>query len=453
MRLRVVGVLVGLAAVVPAQSVRSAIAAAEKLGARTGVCVLDARGRVLFERRANEAFAPASNQKLLTAAAVLQGLGQEHRFVTRFELKDGALVVRASGDPNWISGTAHSPADRFGEVIAELQRRGIRAVSDVVFDAGTFTGPTRPAGWPQDQLYTYYCAPTGPFVLDQGIFWLRIDPRGRTNTAAVRLDGPMIGPSLQGKITLVRKRGVSSCGAIDRGDRVLVRGKLSQRSGAIRIRTAVIDPKRWYERTLRELLKRAGIAVSAAAAAPPDGPVHEVTTTVGPALLRMLEDSSNFDAEQLLRVLGDRTRNDGSLRGGLAAMRENLTALIGALPDAVVLADGSGLSRANRVTPAVIARSLHRAKEQPFGGMLRSALPIAGRTGTLKKRFVGTDLVDRVWAKTGWIRGVSSLSGYVERDGQVLSFAILMTYDKKRNGLNKDLKRLQERIVAAIGSQ
>ena len=75
----------------------------------------------------------------------------------------------------------------------------------------------------------------------------------------------------------------------------------------------------------------------------------------------------------------------------------------------------------------------------------------AGKSGTLEGRFLGTDLVGRVRAKTGWIRGASSLSGCVERkDGSVRWFSILMNYDPKADGLNRDLKRLQEDIVRAV---
>ncbi|MCA8953553.1 MAG: D-alanyl-D-alanine carboxypeptidase, partial [Planctomycetes bacterium] len=261
-------------------SIGRAVAAAVELGASTGVCVLDERGEVAFEHAAAELFAPASNMKVLTAAAVLRGLGSEHRFVTRFELAEGLLVVRASGDPNWITHTVHAPAAAFGEVVAELQRRGVVALRGIRLDPGSFTGAARPASWPQNQLHTYYCAPTGAFVLDQGTFALRIDPAGRRDRALVRFDGPLVGPPLRGDIELVARRGVSTCGAIDRDDHVLVRGDLSRSSAPVRIQTAVADPAVWFERSLRDLLARAGIALRADAAAPPDGPVHEVMTTL-----------------------------------------------------------------------------------------------------------------------------------------------------------------------------
>jgi len=454
MRLLAVGVLAGLAGLVEAQSVRQEVAAAEALGARTGVCVLDSTGGVVFSHRATEAVAPASNQKLLTAIAVLRGLGTSHRFVTRFVLRRGGLVVHASGDPNWITASAHDPMACFGEVAAVLQRRGVRSLRDIELAPGVFTGPMRPATWPQNQLHTYYCAPTGPFVLDQGVFALRIDPRGQTRTAVVALAGPVLGPRLAGSIRLVDRRGVSSCGAIDRGDSILVRGQLSRRSAAVTIRTAVADPTVWYARMLRGVLREAGIGIDRDAPAPADGPVAAIETTIGPAMLRMLEDSSNFDAEQCLRALGAGCRDDGSLAGGLAAMREQLAELIDVVPKNVVFADGSGLARSNRATPAFVAAALHLASRQPFGTMLRQALPVAARTGTLTQRFAGTALEERVQAKTGWIRGASALSGYVEtRNGGSLCFAILMSYDRNKGGLNKHLKRAQERIVAALVRQ
>jgi D-alanyl-D-alanine carboxypeptidase/D-alanyl-D-alanine-endopeptidase (penicillin-binding protein 4) len=95
--------------------------------------------------------------------------------------------------------------------------------------------------------------------------------------------------------------------------------------------------------------------------------------------------------------------------------------------------------------------ALVRSHTGPAGAVLRACLPVAGQTGTLSDRFAGTDLVGRVRAKTGWIRGASSLSGLVEgKDGKLRWFSILMNYDPKQDGLNKELKRLQEDIVRAI---
>ncbi|MBL9078714.1 MAG: D-alanyl-D-alanine carboxypeptidase/D-alanyl-D-alanine-endopeptidase [Planctomycetes bacterium] len=437
-----------------AQSCADLVAAAEALGARTGVAVCDDAGRVWYGHRIGEPFAPASNQKLLTAAAVLSGLGAEHRFTTRFWLRGGRLVVEASGDPNWIHDSEHAPERVFAVVAVALQRAGVTAVAGIDLDAGTFTGPTRPAGWPRDQHYTYYCAPTGPFVLEQGTFVLAIDADAGATAAHIGLVAPPAGLPVEGSIAVVDRAKGAVYGAVDLGSAIQVRGKFHRKSPPVTIRTAMQDPTGWYLATLRQVLTSAGVRVDAgAAAAVPDRLVHEYASPLRPALQRMLEDSSNFDAEQCLRVLGAKLVGDGSLAGGLAALRRQLQAQLGTVPDGVVLTDGSGLSSDNRITPGVVAAALLTTSAAPGGGMLFECLPVAGRSGTLADRFVGSPLVGRVRAKTGWIRGASALSGVVDgADGARRWFAILMNYDPARGGLNKELKALQERLVAAIAA-
>lgn len=426
-----------------------AVAAAEALGARTGVAVCDRDGNVLYRHRATEAFAPASNMKVLTAAAVTAGLGPAHRFRTRFELAGGRLVVIASGDPNWCHDSDHDPAGIFRTVAQNLRRLGIDGIRGIDLRAGTFVGPGRPATWPQDQLQTWYCAPTGAFVLEQGTFHVRIEARGGDH-AQVQLVAPAAGLPCRGSIELVDARRNATYGASDQSDAFFVRGRFPRRGNPVTIRTAVADPAVWYEAALRQALAENGVTVGSAAPLR-DQLVLDYESELRPAIQRMLEDSSNFDAEQCLRVLGHHRLGDGSLAGGLAALQSQVAQLVGTLPAGVVLADGSGLSKQNRLTPGLVIATLVRAEAGAPGALLRACLPVAGHTGTLADRFRGTDLVGRVRAKTGWIRGASSLSGLVEgRDGRVRWFSILMNYDPKKDGLNKDLKQLQEDIVAAI---
>ncbi len=443
------GVLFALASL-RAQTIAREIEAAEALGARTGVVVCDGDGRILWKNRATEAFAPASNMKLLTAAACIAGLGAEHAFETTFSLRSGRLAVIASGDPNWIHDSVHAPEVVFGEVAAALRRLGVKTIAGIELDRGTFVGPDRPADWPPDQLYTYYCAPTGPFVLEQGTLLVAIDGAGGGADAHVELVAPPADLPLRGAIALVDAKKGATYGASDVGDAVLVRGKFPRRSPPVQIRSAVRNPAVWFEASLRRVLTANGISLGGDPGVR-DQVVHTHRSELRQALLRMLEDSSNFDAEQCLRVLGDRTARDGSLAGGLAAMHSQLEKLVGRIPEGVVLRDGSGLSKDSRVTPGLLLVAMYSASRSKGGALLRDCLPVSGQSGTLADRFVGTPLVGRVHAKTGWIRGVSSLSGLVVgRSGTVRWFSILMNYDPKTNGLNKDLKAAQERIVAAI---
>jgi D-alanyl-D-alanine carboxypeptidase/D-alanyl-D-alanine-endopeptidase (penicillin-binding protein 4) len=285
--------------------------------------------------------------------------------------------------------------------------------------------------------------------LDQAVFTLSI-AAGRGSTAQVSLVGPTAAIPLRGSIEVVDGGKNLVYGGIDRGEAVQLSGKFLRKSPPVTVRSAVRDPADWFQTALLASLADAGISVVPRGPIAQDGLVYEHATELGPALLRMLEESSNFDAEQCLRVLGAQA-GDGSLQGGVAAMQALLVRELGALPADVVLADGSGLSKTNRLSPQVLLQVLLATQRGPGANLLRQTLPIAGQSGTLAERFLGSDLVGRVHAKTGWIRGASALSGYVGlRDGSRRWFVILMNYDPNKNGLNKDLKQLQERMVAAI---
>ena len=86
--------------------------------------------------------------------------------------------------------------------------------------------------------------------------------------------------------------------------------------------------------------------------------------------------------------------------------------------------DGSGMSVYNRVTPRTTADFLVWTTQQPWGEAFRDTLPVGGVDGTLRRRFAGTSLEGRIFAKTGTLRGTNALSGFMlTRSGQLLVFA------------------------------
>ena len=451
MQLRGLHALLLLTAAATAQrgAVERLVRDAEAQGVRVGVACTDGGGEVLYRHRAAESFAPASNMKVLTACGLLHGLGHDHVFRTAFSLEDGVLAVDASGDPNWIRDTEHDPARVFAQLAAALRVRGIDSIRDVRLRPGTYVGPARPSDWPQDQLYAYYCAPTGAFVLDQGVFWVALQPAG--GQARCELVSPATGYPLRGTVDVVGKQKSPVYGAVDKVDHVQVRGRMHASSPRVEIRQSVEEPERWFRDALRHALAQGGITIDAGAPARTSADVFVHESSLLPAVRRILEDSSNFDAEQCLRVLGAKRRGDGSLAGGMREFEEQITRLCGRLPSNTVLTDGSGLSRTNRLTPGLLVVAMLQNAATASGSVLRDRLPVAGESGTLERRFVGTPLVGRVRAKTGWIRGASSLSGVLDCvDGGKRWFSILMDYDRDRSGFNKELKQIQEDLVAAF---
>lgn len=428
---------------------------AEALGARTGVMVWDLEGGPVFACRAGEAFAPASNMKLLSAAATLAGLGPDYEFCTIFRLREGKLVVEAGGDPNWITGGEYDPTEIFGHVVQALKQRGIDRVQGIELDPGPYRGAGRPPYWPPDQREAWYCAPTAGLVLEEGCFSVRIEARDGEH-ASLELVAPRAARRFDRRLPLTSERRKGSFyGVRDAGDELQPRGNFYRRSPPVVVRAAVADPEAWFRDALLLALERGGIAVDpgpgAGAPAAKDAVLLAERTPLAAALQRSLQDSSNFAAEQCLRVLAAEKRKNGSLAAGVEEMAVQLRGLAGHLPPDTRLVDGSGLSWENRVTPAHVVAVLRAVLGGPAGGGLRSWLPVAGRSGTLEDRFSDSPVAGRVRAKTGWIRGASALSGVLQlRDGRVRVFSILMNYDRSVGGLNKELKRLQERLVEAM---
>jgi D-alanyl-D-alanine carboxypeptidase/D-alanyl-D-alanine-endopeptidase (penicillin-binding protein 4) len=137
----------------------------------------------------------------------------------------------------------------------------------------------------------------------------------------------------------------------------------------------------------------------------------------------MVRESDNVSAEQLTKELGFDASGEGSTAAGVAVLRDVL-ASAGLPLEGVVLVDGSGLSRSNRLTCGVLAGLLG---DVTTGSDLDASLAVAGRTGSLTERFLGTPLVGRLRAKTGSLNAVETLAGVVETDsGRALSFAYLL---------------------------
>jgi D-alanyl-D-alanine carboxypeptidase/D-alanyl-D-alanine-endopeptidase (penicillin-binding protein 4) len=131
------------------------------------------------------------------------------------------------------------------------------------------------------------------------------------------------------------------------------------------------------------------------------------------------KQSQNLHAEVLLRRLG-LVEGGGSVKDGLAVV-EAMLAEFGADPASWSLSDGSGMSVYNRVTPRLVAHFLFTASKTPWGERLRESLAVGGVDGTLARRFKGTLLEGRVFAKTGTLQGVNSLSGFMyAQSGKVL---------------------------------
>ncbi len=406
-------------------------------GAALSVLVVDrASGAVLFERDANRALLPASNQKILTAVAALAAFGPTHRFVTEVRApappdaqgRIERLLVRAGGDPALTS-------EQWWRLAADLRALGVREIADgLVIDDQIFDDERWHPSWQPVSARAYH-APVSALTANYGAFRVRVAPGAQPgDPALVHLDPPVAYLEVSNQaVTGPRGRGPAL--RVDRvalGDRerVIVAGSIPQGHEGRDVYRSVAHPSRYAAAVLRLQLEANGIrvqgptrrgAVSAEAPLLLEFEGHELSRLVD----LFVKNSNNMIAEALVKSLGRGAEGvPAGWRSGTRAVREQLEGLGVDLRDSR-LADGSGLSRDNRVSARVLVDVL-RAADASFllGPELVGSLPIAGRDGTLRKRAAAS--LDRVRAKTGLLTGVTGLSGLAQtRAERKVVFSIL----------------------------
>jgi D-alanyl-D-alanine carboxypeptidase/D-alanyl-D-alanine-endopeptidase (penicillin-binding protein 4) len=230
------------------------------------------------------------------------------------------------------------------------------------------------------------------------------------------------------------------------------------------VRLTFHDPPQFFADMLRTRFERAGVRIGAARLARPDearadgyDAAPPISTPIETVVTRCNRDSQNLYAESLLkRAAAAVTGEPGSWAAGGAVLRRRVRDRLGpGFLEGLQVADGSGLSRGNRVTASLVTAWLAEMHaDEALSEVYLQSLAVAGSTGTLEKRFAGVDLHGAtVRAKTGYINAVSCLSGYVTTpDGRTMCFSVLV------NGLVEPgsvvtAKRLQERIVGAVAQE
>jgi D-alanyl-D-alanine carboxypeptidase/D-alanyl-D-alanine-endopeptidase (penicillin-binding protein 4) len=209
------------------------------------------------------------------------------------------------------------------------------------------------------------------------------------------------------------------------------------------------DPPKFVARRMEAKLEGVGVPVAGgpvSGVAPASAqPIATVWSPPLSALVRHMNTiSDNYYAEILIKALGAAYGLGGTTERGAAVVRSFESER--GISSRVV--DGSGLSRGNAVSPKAIGRLLVQAPSEPWFDAYYRSLPLAGVSGTLKKRMRGTAAAGRCRAKTGTLIAVSALAGYCRsRRGHRIAFAILM------NGVNIwRAHRVQDRIAATFAS-
>jgi D-alanyl-D-alanine carboxypeptidase/D-alanyl-D-alanine-endopeptidase (penicillin-binding protein 4) len=428
--------------------------------ARFGACFLDARtGAELASVAPDTAENPASNMKLVTAGAALRYLGPAAIFTTGLygKLADGridALVLRGDGDPSLTS-------DDLALFAAELRARGVKQVGDILVDQSAFDERFVPPAFEQQpDEWAAFRAPVSAVAVDRNSVLVTIAPGSPGAPARVAFEPPGF-VDVEGEIATVAKgkRAIPRVGPQARGQRLGVRlaGAVAEGSAPLRYRQRVDDPRLFAGYGLRAALAAAGVAVAGSIRQGGSGEQRELCVHRSRPLEELLPElgksSDNFYAEMLLRAIGKKARgrpatSAAGADAALAWLKE-----IGAADSGTRITNGSGLFDANRLTPRSLARLLVAVAADPaLASPFQAQLAIGGVDGTLKGRFASLAARRVVVAKTGTLKDVVALSGYVlAADGKPsVAFSTIMASVTKTAGARERVDRIVERVAEAV---
>src|SRR6202045_4499435 len=454
-------------------------------------------GKTLYSQNADKLFTPASNTKLFTTAATLALIGADYKFHTtvettgtldRYGRLNGDLVLVGRGDPD-LSGRElpydlrtqrnDDPIQALELLADALAQKGVKFIDgDIVADDSYFAFERYGEGWSQDDLVWADGAPVSALTINDNVLFVNILPADRAGDRAFvsitpfadyyRIENRIITtPAGTGrKIFINREPGATV---------LTLWGNMPLGDAGANEALAIEDPAEFAAALFHQLLENRGIVVygkqrtrhtelaslstlmvtATAPARGGDEPSRAVPNQ--PLVLAsyeskpLIEDvrvinkvSQNLHAEILLRLLGREKGAAGTVEGGLEVLRGFLNQA-DVPADQYLFYDGSGLSRQNLVTPHAVVQLMRYAASQTWGVSFRETLPVAGIDGSLAERFPNLDPRTHVYAKTGSLGGVKTLSGYATTArGQQVAFSILS------NNFNLPSKRVLDTIDSVV---
>jgi serine-type D-Ala-D-Ala carboxypeptidase/endopeptidase (penicillin-binding protein 4) len=432
-------------------------------------------GNVLFSSNARKRFLPASGMKLLIGAAALDKFGPGFRFETPVYGEGvidaqgrllGNVVIAGRGDPNLEGRTYDAeheelkPQDVPGfmaEIAGQVVERGVKLiVGDVVADETLFLHEPHDPSWALENLLWSYSAPVSPLAAAENWFQLEVLP-GETEERAAFIRPVPVETGLvfvnQVKTSDQVKEAWIGIDRNQEGSHVILRGEIPLRHAGLKYNLAVRDAGVFAGQLLKLALAQRGISVTGQVktrqlpalgileqgkasldAARHLQTVHREerrlasvkTQPLSESLKIMMKTSNNLYAEMMLRNLGVATAGLGSVDTGVAAL-ETFLEKAGTARSSVSLNDGSGLSRKNLITPEAVVHVLRYMDQHPHREVFLDTLPVAGRDGTLRNRMKKGPALERIFAKTGAIDFVNTLSGFaIAKNGERLAFSIMV---------------------------
>jgi D-alanyl-D-alanine carboxypeptidase/D-alanyl-D-alanine-endopeptidase (penicillin-binding protein 4) len=439
-----------------------------------GVSVRDAgTGELLASINADSMLVPASGMKLITTLSGYHLLGREFCFATSLQydgqiMGDGTLrgniYIQGSGDPTLGSDRIKGNPDGkelFGKLIRDMQHAGIYCVEgDIIADPTIFRGHPVHASWKSEDLGNYYAAGAWGLNFNENQYHIYYNTQGRigSKSSIVRVEPEIPGLEFN-NIVKINRPGTGDRANIYGGPfefKKKITGTVPKSRSPFRIKGAIPDPPGYLAATiLRQMNSHDMGGYSAKVDNRPSfayGGQKVISTHWSPPLADIVRqtnvESVNIYAESIIKTIGYLSEGQGDEYFGGKAIKKFMHQL---QLDTVAcsIADGSGLSLHNRITPSCMSGFL--IKMIPLIGIdtLINLIPEAGREGTVKSLLLHSPAKGSMWVKSGSMKRVLSYTGYCKTaSGKLVSFSVML--NQRSAASHARNKKELEKILDAI---
>lgn len=440
-------------------------------GALAGMSIRSAAdGKMIYQHQGDIRLRPASNMKLLTAAAALNVLGENYTFTTEIyangpvkkKTLQGSLYLRGKGDPTLLKSD-------FDKMAADIQKLGIKKITgDLIGDDSWYDDVRYSLDLPWSDETTYYGAqisaltasPTTDYdsgsvrvEVRPGIHrWDKPEVRVTPKTNYVKIVNQAITVQADSKKKIIVEREHAN-------NTVIIKGTIPLKSKVEKEWIGVWNPSKYALTLFQQSLANHGISLAGnirMGRVPDNARILSIhhSMPLSQMLVPFLKLSNNVHAEVLIKEMGRVVKGEGSWEKGLQVMKSGLVNF-GVSPNTMVIRDGSGISHVDLIPANQLSMLLFAVQKEKWFSSYLNALPLSGVHdkmvgGSLRNRLKSPEIKGKVRAKTGTLSTVSSLSGYVTtKSGQTLIFSILLNnlLDESKG------KKIEDKMVTILSNQ
>ena len=413
-------------------------------------------GKVVASHRTEAIVNPASTMKLVTAFAAFQALGKDYRWTT--ELKSDGVIRgdTLEGDIYWV-GSGDPVLDQDGLVALQqqLRTRGIRNISgQLVLDRSLWGDVANSKDFAADAAESYM-TPPDPNSLAYKVVWLKPE-KNPLGDVEIITNPPLPDIKLDNQATF--KPSTAECKSISRylkarysSDTLYVSGEIPESCLGQEMFVNMLSSKAFAQKSFINQWRKTGGSISdglKTSATPAQAHILASLPSrpLSGILAEMNKHSNNLIARSVYLTLGDSPDVPTALKQAEAVVKREL-ATAGIDTEGLILENGAGLSRQERVTVKMLAQMLEKAYFSPFKQEFIDTLPIAGIDGTLKTRLKQPGEALRL--KTGTLKNVRALAGYWLGERPMVVVAVINS--PKSDLYLKDLDKLISKIVLPGG--